>query len=171
MDAADLEFPDASFDLALCGFMGWDYCYDFGLDRFTGPDTRMREIYRVLREGGRVGFSIWEHQEDIEWLEALYYLHFPALASQADPLRGVRRETVYSKENAKGYVRLLRHAGFKGIEIVSETVDCVHAGEQAKEAWWEQMRAVGWDDVFEQVTSLGDDRLRAFKGAVFSALE
>ena len=53
MDAADLEFPDASFDLALCGLVGWDYCYDFVLDKFIGPDTRMREIYRVLREGGR----------------------------------------------------------------------------------------------------------------------
>ena len=171
MNAEDLDFPDGSFDLALCGFMGWDYCYDFILGEFTGSDTRMQEIHRVLRDGGRVGFSIWERQEDIEWLEALFYWHIPSLASKPALARGVRRETVYSQENAKGYVYLLRHAGFRELEIASETVDCVNAGPEAKEAWWKQMRWVGWDDVFDQVSSLGPGRLQGFKEAVFSALE
>jgi SAM-dependent methyltransferase len=172
MNAEDLDFPDGSFDLALCGFMGWDYCYDFVLDEFTGPDTRMQEICRVLRDGGRVGFSIWERQEDIEWLEATFLWHFPSLAPEADrTARGVRRETVYSRESAKGYVQILRRAGFRDVEIVSETADCVSAGTEAKEAWWEQMRSVGWDRPFEQVASLGSDRLPGFKEAVFRALE
>jgi len=170
MNAEKLDFPDRSFDLALCGFVGWDYCYDFVLGAFTGPDTRLREIYRVLRDGGRVGFSVWERQEDIEWLEALFAWHFPSLAPRADA-RGVRREAVYSKESAKGYVQILRSAGFGEIEIVSETVDCVHAGPKAKEAWWEQMRSVGWDDPFEQVEGLGPDRLAELKKAVFHALD
>jgi SAM-dependent methyltransferase len=171
MNAEDLDFPDGSFDLALCGFMGWDYCYDFVLGEFTGSDTRMQEIHRVLRDGGRVGFSIWERQEDIEWLEALFCWHIPALVSKTGPVRGVGREAVYSQENARGYVHLLRHAGFREIEITSETVDCVHTGQEAKEAWWEQMRAVGWGDVFDQVSNLGPGRLRRFKESVFSALE
>lgn len=170
MNAERMDFPDRSFDLALCGFMGWDYCYDFVLGQSTGSDTRLREIYRVLRDGARVGFSIWERQEDLEWLEALFYWHFPSLVPQADE-RGVRRETVYSKENAKGYVQILRSAGFKELEIVSETVDCVHAGQEAKEAWWEQMRNVGWDSPFEQVENLGPERLAGFKEAVFNALD
>ena len=170
MNVEQLDFPDGSFDLALCGFMGWDYCYDFHLGEFTGPDTRLREIYRVLRDGGRVGFSTWERQADIEWLEALYFWHYPSLAPQADE-RGVRRETVYSRESAKGYVQILRSAGFKEFEVVSETIDCVHAGAEAKEAWWEQMRSVGWDGRFEQVEGLGPGRLAAFKEAVFRALE
>ena len=171
MNAEQMDFPDGWFDLALCGFVGWAYCYDFVLGEFVGPDTRMQELHRVLREGGRVGFSIWERQEDIEWLEALFYWHFPSLASKTDPVRGVRREAVYSQENARGYVHLLRHAGFREIEITSETADCVHTGQEAKEAWWEQMRAVGWDKVFDQVSDLGADRLQGFKEAVFSALE
>jgi len=28
MNAEEMDFPDGSFDLALSGFMGWDYCYD-----------------------------------------------------------------------------------------------------------------------------------------------
>jgi SAM-dependent methyltransferase len=170
MNAENLDFPDGSFDLALCGFVGWDYCYDFVLGEFTAPDTRMQEIWRVLRDGGRVGFSIWERQEDIEWLEAMFVWHFPSLAPGTDESR-VRREAVYSKENAKGYVQILRHAGFRDLEIVSETVDCVCAGGEAKEAWWQQMRSVGWDRPFENVESLGPDRLREFKQAVFKGLE
>jgi SAM-dependent methyltransferase len=172
MNAEDLDFPDGSFDLALCGFMGWDYCYDFGLGKFVGPDTRMQEIRRVLRDGGRVGFSTWERQEDIEWLEAIFLWHFPSLAPDADGRAGdVRRETVYSRENASGYVQILRDAGFEDFQAICETVDCVHTGIEAKEAWWEQMRMVGWDRLLEQVAGLGPDRLERFKETVFEALE
>jgi hypothetical protein len=127
----------------------------------------MQEIHRVLRVGGRVGFSIWERQEDIEWLEATFVWHFPSLAPKADEW-GVRREMVYSRENAKGYVQILRRAGFGDITIVSETTDCVCVG---KEEWWEQMQWVGWDRRFEQVESLGPDQLQRFKDAVFRGLE
>jgi len=167
MNAENLDFKDGSFDLALCGFMGWDYCYDFVRGESTGPDTRMQEIRRVLRGGGRIGFSIWERQEDIEWLEAIFTWHFPSLTPKADEW-GVRRETVYSSENAKGYVQILRRAEFKDVKIVSETRDCVCVG---KEEWWEQMRSVGWDRRFDQVESLGPDRLQKFKEAVFKGLE
>jgi SAM-dependent methyltransferase len=102
MNAENLDFPDGSFDLALCGFMGWDYCYDFVLGESVAPDTRTQEMRRVLRDGGRIGFSIWERQENIEWLEAMFVWHFPLLAPDPDKA-GVRREMVYSKENARGY--------------------------------------------------------------------
>jgi hypothetical protein len=123
----------------------------------------------VLRDGGRVGFSTWERQEDIEWLEAMFAWHFPSLAPDPDKA-GVRRETVYSNENAKGYAQILRRAGFGDFEVVSETVDCVCAGKEAEEAWWGQMRSVGWDRPFEKVESLGTDRLQEFKEAVFKGL-
>ena len=58
-NAENIGFPDSTFDVALCGFMGWGYCFDFVLGEFTGPDTRMREISRVLKDGGRVGISSW----------------------------------------------------------------------------------------------------------------
>ena len=40
MDASGLGFADGSFDHVLCGFVGWDYCYDFLKMQFTGPDVR-----------------------------------------------------------------------------------------------------------------------------------
>ena len=56
-------------------------------------------------------------------------------------------------------------------EIACETLDCVNAGPEAKEAWWEQMRSVGWEAPLDQVEALGADRLAGFKEAVFHALD
>ena len=167
MNAEHIGFPDASFDLALCGFVGWDYCFDFYLGEFIAPDTRLAEIRRALRDGGRVGFSLWECQQDIEWLAQTFLRHFPSLAPEPDE-HGIRREVVYSKENAEGYHTLLSSAGFGDIRIVTETAGFVCAG---KEQWWEQMRHVGWDEPLETVKSLGPDRLQAFKEAVFRDLD
>lgn len=53
MDAENLEFEDATFDVVLCGFCVW-----FLPDIVRG----VREMHRVLRPGGRLAFSTWTKQ-------------------------------------------------------------------------------------------------------------
>lgn len=53
MDAEHLEFEDATFDAALCGF---------GVFFFPNIVGAVREIHRVLRPGGRLTFSTWTRQ-------------------------------------------------------------------------------------------------------------
>jgi ubiquinone/menaquinone biosynthesis C-methylase UbiE len=50
MPAEALLLPDASFDVVLC---------QFGLMFVPEPDRALREMFRVLRPGGRLGVAVW----------------------------------------------------------------------------------------------------------------
>lgn len=78
MDAHRLKFPDRSFDLVLS---------TFGL-AFSGRRRCLREVYRVLKEGGRFLFVSWhqEHPERTIFLDAL-----AALRIRSPPPLSVRR--------------------------------------------------------------------------------
>lgn len=166
MNAENMGVPSGAFDFALCGFMGWDYCFDFSCGEFTAPDTRMGELWRVLRPGGRVGISTWERQEDLDWMEETFTRHYPSILPDCEFIAS--RPIGYSRENATGYVTILQSAGFEDIKIFQEQATFVSADE---EAWWEQMQSLGWNRFFERVKAEGADRLQRLKADVFEDLE
>lgn len=49
-DAENLRFADASFDTVVCAF---------GMLHFPRPGRALAEAHRVLRPGGRHGFTVW----------------------------------------------------------------------------------------------------------------
>ena len=49
-DAEALPFDDARFDAAICGF---------GLLHMPAPERAIAEAHRILRPGGRFGFTVW----------------------------------------------------------------------------------------------------------------
>jgi ubiquinone/menaquinone biosynthesis C-methylase UbiE len=167
MDARNLGFMRGLFDRVLCGFVGWSDCFDFTRMRSTGPDTRLLEITRVLRDGGQVGISSWERQEDLEWLGEQFRGYFPAYVADQE------RETgsvmmVYSKENAKGLESILREIGYQGVEIIIETAEFVSTDE---EEWWWQVWGAGWWQHMDRVARTDADKLERFKGQVFENLQ
>ncbi len=54
-DAAALPFPDSSFDAVVMSF---------GLLHLGHPDQALAEAHRVLRPGGRIGFTVWARPEE-----------------------------------------------------------------------------------------------------------
>jgi len=74
-----MGFQNSSFDIAICGFMAWNDCFDFALGKFVQPNLKANEIYRVLRDGGRFVCCSWEEQEDVSWMEESIIRHYPTI--------------------------------------------------------------------------------------------
>jgi SAM-dependent methyltransferase len=62
-DAMALPFPDASFDLAVCG-LGFNYIPD--------PARGLSEIIRILRPGGIVALYVWDYADGARFLREFW---------------------------------------------------------------------------------------------------
>jgi ubiquinone/menaquinone biosynthesis C-methylase UbiE len=76
MDAERLDFPDASFDVALCAL---------GLMYMPDPAHAMREMRRVLRPGGRIVVAVWGERSRCGW-SPLFSIVDAEVASDVCPL-------------------------------------------------------------------------------------
>ena len=165
-NAKNQGFATGTFDIALCGFMAWDDCFDFDSMQFTQPDTKAKEIWRVLRAGGRFVGCSWDRQEDVSWMEAAILRHYPAIQEDREYL-GLRPIGM-AYEKAAGYEIILQSAGFRGITISTETMTFVSTDE---EEWWRQMLQIGWDSILEKIGRRDADQLERIKAAVFVDLQ
>jgi len=106
-DALKLPFTDGTFDLAVC---------QFGAMFFPDKTAAYREARRVLRQGGRFIFSIWDQIEENEVAD----LVTQGLGSlfPRDPPRFLPR-TPYGHFDVGTIERDLRAAGFARIEITT----------------------------------------------------
>jgi len=165
MNAMNLGFGPSKFDIALSGFMGWYDCFDFNQNKFTQPDTKAKEIWRVLSEGGRFVCCSWEEQEDLRWMEEAILRHYPAMLEDSEYVR--RRPIGMAYEKGAGYEIILGEAGFRDIRVSREVMTFVSTDE---EELWRQMQNVGWASLIKKIESSGADQLQRVKEAIFKDL-
>lgn len=109
-DAMALPFGDAEFDAVVC---------QFGAMFFPDKAKAFAETRRVLRQGGRFFFNVWDRIEDNEFADTVTN----ALASvfPSDPPRFLAR-TPHGHHDPAVFVRALAEAGFTAaprIETIS----------------------------------------------------
>jgi ubiquinone/menaquinone biosynthesis C-methylase UbiE len=106
-DAESLPFSDASFDLVLC---------QQGLQFFPNREVALREMHRVLADGGRVGIATWCSMDDIPFVQAL--------SSAIERHLGSSGLTVpFSLGDPEELRALLSGAGFREVTLDQAHVD------------------------------------------------
>ena len=165
-NAYHLGFPDGWFDVVLSGFMGWYDCFDFEQNVFTRLDTKTPEIYRVLRDGGKLVVCSWEAQEDLAWMEATMLRYHPDLLLDKEFL--AERPIGMAHEKPAGYEIIFRAAGFKDIQVSQEKAEFISTNEQD---WWSMMSSVGWETLFDKLERANPGQLSRIKEKIFQDLQ
>ena len=163
MDARSLGFQPGAFDIALSGFMGWYDCFDFARGRFIQPDTKTKGIWRVLKDGGRLAICSWDKQEDLGWMEAAFIRYMPAILDDREYIE--QHPIGMANETPDGYEIIFQEAGFRDIEISTETAEFVSTDE---EEWWRQMYELGW---FTVIDKMDPAEVQRIKDAIFLDLQ
>lgn len=100
MDAEQLQLPDASFDVAVSAF---------GLQIVTDPAKVAREAHRVVRPGGRVGFTVWGQGERVPAIHAI----IGPMLKHAEPDETGYLPTPYEMGGPGELCAFLAEAGFR----------------------------------------------------------
>ncbi len=101
--AESLPFADGEFDAVVGNFV---------LHHVSQPDLALREAFRVLRRGGRVGFTVWA---DLSRLEA-FGLFIAAVEEHAGPVE-LPHGPLFGVSDYSVFHEMVRSAGFRDSSV------------------------------------------------------
>lgn len=155
MDAEHLEFPDASFDQVFCGF---------AIFFFPDLDRALSEMVRVLKPGGRIAVSTWDHafHEQWRWFDDLVLTFVPAVPPDQQMADAVPPRVL---DRPEGVREVLERAGFVDVQATSEAAEFVYPNV---DLWWSAAWSHGARASLEKIEKTGGAQaLEKFKSAVY----
>lgn len=171
MDAEDLHFPDASFDVLLNGF---------SLFFYPQPYTALAEFHRVLRPGGRLAISTWG-SADPRWAAVDQIIRKYDPVNKAASQQEVTSAPVF--DSAAGLTAFLGTIAFKDISVTVEEAEFAYADEDEwlADMWSHGMRAIleamppsdfaNWKrEVFQELSKIKQDGRISAREQVFFSL-
>lgn len=108
-DAGALPCADASYDVVLC---------QQGLQFFVDPSQALREMYRVVRPGGRLGLCVWTRIEHTPFNYAVYTVITRVLGTEA----AARLLAPFALGDPAVLRTLITVAGFRDVEIQVQSI-------------------------------------------------
>jgi SAM-dependent methyltransferase len=112
-DAVALDLEDGAFDLVLC---------QQGLQFFADRAAGVREMRRVLADGGRVAIAAWHGIEDHPLFAALGEAELPHLSDLGVAVTPADLFAPFSLGDANELEALLTDAGFTEIAVTSASI-------------------------------------------------
>jgi ubiquinone/menaquinone biosynthesis C-methylase UbiE len=103
-NAQAVPLPDASFDVVLC---------QHGLQQFPDPSAALREMRRLLADGGRLALCVWSPIEGSPGMAALV----AALERHVNVAAANNRRAPFALSDANRVRGLVESAGFSAIEV------------------------------------------------------
>jgi SAM-dependent methyltransferase len=114
MDAEALDVPDETFDIALS---------QFTLMFVPNPVDALREMRRVLRQGGRLGIAVWGPMDRVEHQA----VGRRVLATYIPPPSAAERLPGANELGEPGLVeRLVAEAGFRDVAVDRQTLETTY---------------------------------------------
>ena len=121
MDAEELKLPDEEFDVSLCAL---------GLMYVPFPENALKEMYRVLKPGGRCISAVWGKRNSCGWAD-IFEIVDKRVASEVCPM-------FFNLGNGEVLKRSFETAGFSKIQIERiSTILRYHSADEACAAAFE----------------------------------
>jgi SAM-dependent methyltransferase len=153
MGADALDLPDASFDVALS---------QFALMFVPEPIAALREMRRVLRDGGRLGIAVWSAMDRVEHQA----VGKRVLAAYLPPPPPEERLPGPTELGEPGLIeRLVVEAGFRDVAADRHTLETTY---ESTEVYWQHQ--VFSDQARAAVKRMPAEQVERMRGEMMTAL-
>ncbi|WP_240838580.1 class I SAM-dependent methyltransferase [Acidaminobacter sp. JC074] len=155
MDAEKLLFDAETFDCVYCGL---------SMHFFSSPRLSLEEMYRVLKENGKVAISTWGIKKE-SGKKGVYERAYEKIFSKRATKGKSREIDLSSVEGLKTFLTSVR---FMDVRVVVESKNFYY---KSKEEWWTEQSNNATRGFFERIQTDHPDLFMAFKKACFDEVE